>query len=197
MGEQLNGPRFHDPDIRELTAEVDGLRELTMAKLEALRDLLDERDRMYAGRDEAGKTAVDAALVAVKEQTKNSFDASEKAIKKAEEAQTAYNVAHNATMPRLEMESRIHALEAKIVDVHDAIESQLEAAQSVAENRALRIESVIDTIKSGITPGLGPRVSVLEIAKSNLDGRFWALAAIVVIVTLVLQALPFLIRHTP
>ena len=51
------------------------------------KEIIDERDRLYKERDDSRRTAVDAALTAVKEQTKASFDASEKAIVKAEEAQ--------------------------------------------------------------------------------------------------------------
>lgn len=117
--------RLHDPTLHELTAELDGLRELLLAKLESSREILDERDRLYKERDDARRTAVDAALAAVKEQTKASFDASEKAIVKAEEAQKSYNQSHNdlarkmdeqgkATMPRSETESRFNAMEEKI-----------------------------------------------------------------------------------
>jgi len=97
-----------------------------------LRALMDERDRLYKERDDSRRTAVDAALAAVKEQTKSSFEASEKAIVKAEEAQKAYNQTHNdltrkmdqqgkETMPRPETESRLHGLEEKINDLRDVI----------------------------------------------------------------------------
>lgn len=102
------------------------IRELERAHA-SLREINDERDRLYKERDESRRTAVDAALTAVKEQTKASFDASEKAIVKAEEAQKSYNQSHNdlarkmddqnkATMPRSETESRFRSLEEKVND---------------------------------------------------------------------------------
>ena len=117
---------------RDLAAELDGLRTLADARFGALRDLVDERDRLYKERDDARRTAVEAALAAVKEQTKASFEASEKAIVKAEEAQKAYNASHNdlarkmdeqgkATMPRTETEGRFHALGEKIDEIRQAI----------------------------------------------------------------------------
>lgn len=124
--------RLHDPTLNELTAELDGLRELLLAKFEAAKEILDERDRLYKERDDARRTAVDAALAAVKEQTKASFDASEKAIVKAEEAQKAYNTSHNdlarkmddqgkATMPRAETETRFNAIEEKIGQLRQSL----------------------------------------------------------------------------
>jgi hypothetical protein len=131
MKSDTNG-RLHDPSLRELTAELDGLRELLLSKLDALNGKLDERDKLYTERDTSRRTAVEAALTAVKEQTKQSFDASEKAIVKAEDAQKSYNISHNdlarkmddqnkATMPRTETESRFHAVEEKITALRDAV----------------------------------------------------------------------------
>lgn len=98
----------------------------------SLREINDERDRLYKERDDSRRTAVDAALTAVKEQTKASFEASEKAIVKAEDAQKSYNQSHNdlarkmddqgkGTMPRSETESRFRSLEEKINEVKSAI----------------------------------------------------------------------------
>jgi hypothetical protein len=109
------------------------LHDRSLADLkELLKATLDERDKLYKERDDSRRTAVDAALTAVKEQTKASFEASEKAIVKAEEAQKAYNTSHNdlarkmdeqskATMPRSETESRFHSLEEKITEIRTTI----------------------------------------------------------------------------
>lgn len=129
---ELNGGRTHEPNLREVVADLDGMRQLLLSLIQSSRDLIDERDKLYTERDNSRRTAVEAALTAVKEQTKASFDASEKAIVKAEEAQKAYNVAHNdlsrkldeqnkATMPRSETESRFHALEEKIGEIRETV----------------------------------------------------------------------------
>lgn len=142
--EDGNGSRTHEPSLRELTAEMDGLRELFHAKFDSLKEILDERDRLYKERDESRKTAVDAALTAVKEQTKDSFVASEKAIVKAEEAQKAYNSSHNdlarkmddqnkATMPRPEAQQRFSALEEKIVIVSTAVAAATAGSKSMKD----------------------------------------------------------------
>ncbi len=124
--------RTHEPALREVVSDLDGLRVLVMAKLDSIRDIIDERDRLYKERDDSRRTAVEAALAAVKSETRASFEASEKAIVKAEEAQRAYNQSHNdlsrklddqnkATMPRPEVETRIAAVEEKINSVRDIV----------------------------------------------------------------------------
>jgi hypothetical protein len=95
------------------------------ALIESQKAIIDERDRLYKERDESRRTAVDAALMAQKEQTKASFEASEKAIVKAEDAQREYNVRSNefrgqlddqakTLMPRLEMATTFRAIEDKL-----------------------------------------------------------------------------------
>jgi hypothetical protein len=144
-----NGARTHEPSLRELTAEVDGLGKLMLAKIEANREILDERDKLYTERDNSRRTAVEAALTAVKEQTKASFDASEKAIVKAEEAQKSYNQSHNdlsrkldeqnkATMPRSETETRFHSMEEKIGSIRDAL---VETSGQTAGRKILKDDS--------------------------------------------------------
>ena len=69
------------------------------------------------------------------------------------------------------------------------------ATTEALENRILTVMVKVETIEKGITPHLGPRVVALEMAKSNLEGRFWALAAIVVIIEVFMQLWPLLRPH--
>ena len=124
--------RTHEPSLRELTAELDGMRNLLLEKIEATKGILDERDKLYTERALAGGKAVEAALKAAETLTNAAFAASEKAIVKAEEAQKSYNAAHNdlsrkmdeqnkATMPRTETEARMGNLSDKVDEVRSAI----------------------------------------------------------------------------
>jgi chromosome segregation ATPase len=166
---------------------VDTLKEYIerrVAELErsdqALKNITDERDRLYKERDEARRTAVDAALaaakaavdaalIAVKEQTKASFEASEKAIVKAEEAQKSYNQSHNdlarkmdeqnkATMPRTESESRFRTLEEKINDLRES--------------------------RSGEVGGAHGRVAVKDESRANLAAAIALLSLLLALVAL-------------
>jgi DNA repair exonuclease SbcCD ATPase subunit len=146
--ETTNGVRTHEPSLREVTTELDGVKELLLSELASIRNLVDERDRLYKERNDAQRTAVDAALTAVKEQTKASFEASEKAIVKAEEAQKSYNQSHNdlarkmddqnkATVPRPEAESRFRTLEDKITDLRESRSEHLGATVKGRDNSDL------------------------------------------------------------
>jgi len=118
--------------LRELTADLDGMRDLLLEKITATKEILNERDNLYTERTVSSGTAVNAALKAAETLTNAAFAASEKAIVKAEEAQKSYNSSHNdlarkmdeqskATMPRQETESRFHAVEEKIATIRDAL----------------------------------------------------------------------------
>lgn len=87
--------RTHEPTLRELTAELDGLEALLLSEIRGLTTLVNERHNFYAAEAIARKEAVNAALLAVEKQTASSFMASEKAIVKAEDAQRQYNQTHN------------------------------------------------------------------------------------------------------
>lgn len=97
--------RTHEPSLREVTVELDGLR-----------DLLDERERRYDERITDIKAATEQRFQSTDKATAAAFAASEKAITKAESAQGDYNARSNefrgqladqasTLMPRAEAES--------------------------------------------------------------------------------------------
>jgi len=69
--------RTHEPNLRELTVETDGLRDLLIEKIERLREVMTN------------------SLSAQEKLTTQAFAASKEAITKAEAAQTQYNTGHN------------------------------------------------------------------------------------------------------
>jgi len=117
MEEKCSGGRTHEPSLRELCADLDGFKRL-----------MDERDKRYEQSFTQSKESVASALAAAKEQTSASFNASEKAIAKAESSQLQYNATHNdltrkmdaqykEMLPRLESEGKFNAIAEKIEDV--------------------------------------------------------------------------------
>lgn len=131
--ELKNAGRSHEPNLRELTAQLDDLGQLVDTRFRYVERLMDERDRLYGERITAQSTAVTAALQAVKEHTSTSFAASEKAITKAEEAQREYNIRSNEfrgqlddqaklLMPRTEVQTLIKAVEDKLEDLKKRLE---------------------------------------------------------------------------
>lgn len=116
------------------------------AEFLSFKELMKERHERYKERHDSHKTLMDAALTAVKDQTKSSFDNSREAIVKAEEAQNAYNLSHNdlakkleqqnqATMPRTETEGRFKAMEEKVALLTGSFVAGTGATQGAAISR--------------------------------------------------------------
>lgn len=146
--EDTSNSRTHEPSFRELVSELDGLRELVLSKFQAIRELIDERDRLYKERD-----------AAIREQTRASLESNEKAVTKAEDAQREYNIRSNefrgqlddqnklmrdTMMPRVESLSMHHATADKIELVKGELYRQ---ADSITENFDKEIERLSDDIK--------------------------------------------------
>lgn len=103
--------------------------------LKALKELMDERHREIQDRFQRERieqeSKVSAALAAQKEQTRDAFQSSEKAIVKAESAQTAHNLLATELQDRLdrqatnfiarpEFDSRIAGIEGKVADLRES-----------------------------------------------------------------------------
>jgi hypothetical protein len=174
MPENGNGNRTHEPGLREITGELDGLRELHLSNIAAIRELLDERDRFYLVQFKAAETAVKAALDAAKEQVITTFNSSEKAIVKAENAQKDYNERTNefrgqlsdqakTFMPRIEVDRINAVLEDKI----SRLDLELRGLRESRSNR----EGTVFGIKSawGILTAL---ITTISLAISALFALF-------------------------
>src|ERR1700689_1575360 len=75
MPSEVNNGRFHDPSLKELTAELDGVRDVFLSKIESISTVMNERDVRYEQR-----------FKAMDEKTSLALTASEKAVSKAETA---------------------------------------------------------------------------------------------------------------
>lgn len=157
-----NGWTFRTLHSHVMSA-IDSLKEAVKAQNEGIKTTFAILEKLYDERDVSRKTAVDAALMAAKEQTKANFDASEKAIVKAEEAQKAYNASHNdlarkmdeqnkGTVPRPEIQQRFQTVEKDIADIRQQIAAgqagALGGRQSKDDSRAsmMQIIAVVSII---------------------------------------------------
>jgi hypothetical protein len=115
-------------DLVKYEAELIGAKEVLAVKIDTLKELMNERDRLYISKFEESKVAVSAALAAQEKSTANAFLASEKAVLKAEDAQKDYNQRSNefrgqlddqakTLMPRLEAVTMFKAFEEKLETV--------------------------------------------------------------------------------
>jgi len=134
--------RTHEPSLREVTAELDGLR-----------DLMDERDRRYGSQFDASKEAVAAALAAQKELTSQAFTASKEAISKAEATSNLNDAKNNefrgqlrdqaATFPtRTEVDARIDALTSRFEEFKNSTAVEI---RSLRESRSEGVGSKVTT----------------------------------------------------
>lgn len=103
--------RTHEPGLRELTAQLDGLREL-----------IDERDRLYSERS-----------TTIREEIKTAFASSEKAITKSEASQQVYNTGHNDLTRKMEAQYSMMVPREEARLKWDAVDKEL---QSLRESRS-------------------------------------------------------------
>ena len=147
-----NGNRTHEPSLRELTAQLDDIKELLQVKHDALVQIVDERDRLYDVRFRAAEAAVGAALAAQEKGTNAAFNASEKAISKAEDAQREYNIRSNefrgqlddqakTLMPRPETSALFKNMDDKVSNIRNELNSRIDTSnKEIASLRESRSE---------------------------------------------------------
>lgn len=129
-----------------------------------LERIIDERDRRYEDRFKAQETAVYAALSANRELTNAAFASSEKAIVKAEDAQRDYNQRSNEFRGQLDDQ-------AKRLISREEVGIRFASVEDKIETRATSIEEKIDEVKRDI--------NALRDFKSNIQGRIWAIGAVI------------------
>jgi hypothetical protein len=87
MGQEhqmIDPGRTHEPTLREVVAELDGLRRLLLAKIEAQREALEAADKRYEQRFAAQESAVGSALVGQEKAVNAALVAADRAVLKAE-----------------------------------------------------------------------------------------------------------------
>jgi hypothetical protein len=130
---------------------------------EFLERIIDERDRQYDMRARAAEIAVQAALLAQKEQTKDAFAASEKAIVKAEQAQTAYNVAHNDLSRKLDEQNKATIPRPEITALFGAFDQKLDAMRASFEKDIETITTDIRSLRESRSETGGAKINSREI----------------------------------
>jgi hypothetical protein len=123
--------RTHEPSLRELTADLDGHRKWTEARLDGLISLINERDRRYEEAKVSNKQAVDAAFDAAKEAVGAALTSAKEAVAEAKRGQDEYNKLHNdlqrkqellikETLSRTEADQRFGQVLDKINDLRES-----------------------------------------------------------------------------
>jgi hypothetical protein len=150
MAEDNGSQRTHEPNLREITAELDGFKEWVKGQFEAGVRFDDERDHRYEEGKIANKEAVSAAFAAAKE-----------AVAEQKQAQSQYNDSHNGllrkiddqhkeTLPRIEADGRFNRQDEKINEVKRDVQL-LRDAVTLMSGRGLGAASTIAYIVSALS----------------------------------------------
>ena len=187
-GDNDNG-RTHEPNLRELTSDLDGLKNLFFEKVKSLRDLMDERHSLYKERADSQKTAVDDALAAQKEQTSAAFVSSEKAIVKAEEAQTAYNTRSNEFRGTLDDQAKLLLSRTEYLAAHDALMSKIDTGLRSVNDKTDLLTNRMTTMEARTAGITDTRKESQSTAQWNTANIFNAATSILALVSIMLYAL--------
>jgi hypothetical protein len=129
------------------------LKQHIEVQLASLKEIVNERDRLYLNNFKASEVAVAAALAGSEKAVNAAFLASEKAVLKAEQAQKEYNERSNEfrgqlddqakmLMPRAEADSRFLSIEEKIGSTQKFFDDQLRSLSSSRDQGTGRNESL-------------------------------------------------------
>jgi hypothetical protein len=110
---ESNGIRTHEPSLRELTAELDGVRSVFDEKIDGVREVADERDRRYEQRFRAMDEKTTLALSAADKAVTKAEIAQEKRFDNTNEWRAAMQDRDRNQMPRVEIEQRFNALKSQ------------------------------------------------------------------------------------
>lgn len=131
--EGQNNNRTHEPSLRELTAELDGVKELLIEKVEGLEKLLRESDRRYEANFEAMDEKTSLALASSKEAVNKAETATERRFESVNEFRKTLSEQANTFLPRLEYQSVHNGLVDKVDVMRESLGKEI---QSLRESRS-------------------------------------------------------------
>jgi hypothetical protein len=171
--------RTHEPNLQEITADLDGLRELILAKFDSSDKLANERNIRYEAMFQSAKDAVASALVAAKDLTSAVAVSSEKAIVKSD-ASTSANEARSSEL-RAQLNNQATLFlprtegDAKIKSIDDKMDMFRKDFENYKETQASEIRSLRES-RSSAVGGLSVATWLIGIGMALtglLLGHFW------------------------
>lgn len=109
--------RTHEPNLRELTAQLDGFKDLTLSKIDALTRIIDERDRRYEDRFTAMDEKTGLALTSSEKAVTKAETATEKRFDAVNEFRGSLKDQADTMIPRSEANSKFKGVDDKIEEV--------------------------------------------------------------------------------
>jgi hypothetical protein len=172
-----NNSRTHEPNLRELTGQLDELEKLLNAKFDALKDLIDERDRRYEDRFTAMDEKTSLALTSSKEAVAKAEAATEKRFDSVNEFRKTLSDQATNFLPRPEYVSNHQSLLDKIDGIKENLSKEISGIRdsSAREIASLREARSGSEAKSSLLSGnWGPiNIIVTLLAVVGFLMLFW------------------------
>jgi hypothetical protein len=158
--ESQNGSRTHEPSLRELTAELEGLKELTLEKFTASTAMSDERDRRYEERFKAMDEKTGLALTSSEKAVAKAETATEKRFDAVNEFRGQLKDQASTLLPKAEADAKFRAYDEKLDDIKKEIAS-LREYRSSGESKEKTMEKSHDAGTASVRWGLGMMVTII------------------------------------
>jgi hypothetical protein len=132
VSDASNG-RTHEPSLRELTAELDGVRELFLAEVRSISTVMDERDIRYEQRFKAMDEKTSLALTASEKAVSKAETATEKRFDAVNEFRGTLSDQARLLIPREEVNARFISYDQKVEALKEQISKDI---SSLKESRS-------------------------------------------------------------
>ena len=132
MDDKHENGRTHEPSLRELTAELDGCKEVLEAKINASIQVSNERDRRYEDRFKAMDEKTSLALTSSEKAVTKAEVATEKRFDAVNEFRGTLNDYQAKLLPRAEADAKFGGYDEKFEDIKKEL-SALREAKSKGE----------------------------------------------------------------
>jgi Ni,Fe-hydrogenase I large subunit len=113
--------RTHEPSLRELTIDLDRIKELLVEKVDGIKDIIDERDRRYEERFRAMDEKTTLALASSEKAVTKAEVASDKRFESINEFRGTLSDQAAMLMPRAEVEIKFAAIDERLLDIKKEI----------------------------------------------------------------------------
>jgi hypothetical protein len=150
--------RTHEPSLRELTADLDGVRAVFDEKVDRVREVADERDRRYEERFRAMDEKTSLALTASEKAVTKAETATEKRFDAVNEFRGTLSDQAANLLPRGEANARFDAYDGKVEEIKKEI--------AILRDTGSRSEGGIAGVKGSwivVTVVIGLIIAFLEV----------------------------------
>ncbi len=158
MSEKSDNGRTHEPSLRELTADLDGVKQLLIEKINSVITVADERDRRYEDRFKATDEKTSLALAGSEKAVTKAEAATEKRFDAVNEFRGTLSDQAASLLPRAEANANFRAYDEKIEEMKKQISALRETQTKSMGEKDAQVGSRQQTnwgVTLAVTIGLG------------------------------------------